>query len=204
MSTKDFFSSADANRYLSQSLVMYDNEPVWVLESSEDMTFSIYSTSSKTKQVKQINYLDNKNKFNFTPVPLGFVNRYEEGEDAVVLERIPLRRWKIGLSASNIVVTSPLQDEQGTMPSLIYSPFLANTIKGIFPSVKEILSELKHKDILIAFSRNFAVMSGSGDLYYKYKILGVRKPIGTIDQEGNFNLDEDVIYLKEKLKNDLR
>lgn len=182
----------DLNMMLARTVVMFNKWPVFISEILKDRQAVCFSlATSKQKKVS----IDNP-CFDFTPVPLGFVN---SETTAVYVSRRGVRRMKQGLSRENILITqigNKIDDE-----TLYFSvkdlttKYLVPTIKEIYPSLDQCLEAVSTDANIQAFHKSFAV-NKNFILIYK------GKQVGLVDSDnGKLVFRADKTYLKTLLEN---
>lgn len=173
-----------ANTRLVDSLVrLEDGSPFYVLTVQNDgYVIGIVNNNHKELRVPI-------KDLNLEPVKLGYMNSKRK---AGYLMRIPERKWKQGLRERNIY------SKDGVTVNIL-SPNLFNTIRGIYPSLKDCVDYLYNDEVLSsAFSRDFSVYTkgASKKIYLRYKYFTV----GKVDLVGGValpKLDNNFDYLNE-------
>lgn len=177
---RGFFDTGHMNMYLSGSVIMCRNKPIYVAEVSEDEQIIYHWVGERgNDKLKAIHIYDKRVDFN--PVKLGFTNiTYEKYEVTTALSRIPARMYKTGLHRNNTHGERIGHDLNITWPNETFtlSLSLKNTILGIYPSINSIMTRLRKGARSIAFSRHFCFGAEKENkdillYYYKYK-----KPVG--------------------------
>ena len=163
--------AADIQQKLEKSILMRNNRPYLFLQYG-GARVRVYDLLDQKEQV--IEYSEDDWK---APVPrLGMVNI---NGSVVIAKRIPIRRYKLGLSVENLDVQ--------TIPGIHYpdrggdrsvrevvglkSKALAQTIMGQFPSLTQALQKVSQFEGAVAFDRQFCVDS-EAYLYYKETRVG--------------------------------
>jgi hypothetical protein len=120
----------------------------------------------------------------FRPFPLGMCNTGEAGAGrCFYIARCPQKRTEQGLTGAHVEETEVTLGDKSGRPDrhnvALYSDAFYATIKGIYPTPKEILAAFGDPDIdneAVGFHRDFALVRGPIDslyLGYKDRIIGV-------------------------------
>jgi len=149
-----------ANQRLQETIVRHNGFPCKVVHCANDrvdiITSHIVYLHNRKDKIVPFRELD------LTPVPLGFAN----GVYGVsYLARISLRKdWKQGLRSNT------LRSLFGVDPRWIDDKSLSNTIMGKYPTFDKAMEEAVNSNMIVAFTRDFAVGPGDNayNLYYKY------------------------------------
>jgi hypothetical protein len=172
-----------ADTRLKDSVVLYNNTPVFVAGvSSSGIATATDLVSNKAIRVPLA-------ALEVSPLSLGYVNFKN---CASYFMRMPKRRdWKQGTRPSNVTtVAGPIRFGNS---SWVY---IANTIRGMFPSFQYCLSEVRKKGRdSCAWHRNWC-LSSKGKVSHKGVVVG-RLVDNTPTLDGKFK------YLEESLKESL-
>lgn len=203
------YSVEDRRRYLNNSIVSVDGEPVMVMEVERDFIHAIpLATPSEAKRMS----LKTK-EWNFDPVPLGFFKKFRpfsDNREAGILRRAPYRAWKIGLNSSNCRIANvDFTGNRSWTPSFsgvpntnaLCSPYIADCIKGHFASFEDILKESLKPGDVAPFSRTYALYGSKTSSLLLHNILG---RVGTVSQDGDFVLDNDKMFLIQDLEENVK
>jgi hypothetical protein len=203
---KKWYNIDQITRYLVSSVVRYDGYPVYVtsIDFAYDEAYKISFTDLLTGEgdVK----VSTSPRWNFDPVPLGFVNMSNFGQQdyALTAMRKPLRAWKTGVSTKTLVVESVSYDipHPRMAKGYLTSRALARCVIGDYPSYEKATAKLAPRRgnetvSMIAFSRRFAVDTNSK--LYHHLHFG---PVGT--WKDDIDLDENYKFLHETLAEDMR
>lgn len=183
-------SVADAQMRLSNTVVLYDNDPVYITGVcavgpgdpkpdifrvyARPLPYLVHQRGAMLRpfgkdEDEQIRKFISSRKFDLAPFPMGFVNK--DGH-AKYTSRAPRRQQKQGLSEGTFtsrVLTPYAQPlDFGTA---ISSQEFVDCIKGKYPSVQEATEMLKDDDVKsVAFCRTFALAKDNDldDLIYLY------------------------------------
>lgn len=208
MKNKKFFNLDHAIRYLNESIIRFEGEPIYVFSidsgrHSKNFMLYYYKVGDPDRTHKYI--LSDNSSIDMNPVPLGMLSLKASPKDKFstgYIERTPLRQYKIGLSRGNFkhkYVHPKYSMKYGSSVSnLLLSTELRDTIMGEYPAYKEAYKSAKDQGNIVAFSRRFAV--GQDDKLY-YKALQV--PVG-VAKSGSPTLDDDAFFLKEVLEEDFK
>lgn len=173
----------DLHSILSGSVMRYDNQPVLIanLTGPEDTPIIAYYLKSGNVFTSHWN----DPKWNFEPVPLGFIN-VEAHKSCYYLGRGVGRQFKVGLTTDNSIV-STLNKRIGDMAMNIRrwisserkNTSLHNTIVGAYPSLNTAYESLEEGLFThIAVSREFAI-DKNYCLYFRDNMVGVLDGNGT-------------------------
>jgi hypothetical protein len=209
MALRKFYDIEQAQLYLSDSVVRYDGEPVYIRTVMEHED----ADHKRRDYLVEFNNIEHPNEhdaehlsaagWNFEPVPLGMVNMFKDGVRRVVdVSRMPKRAWRVGLNSNNIstgpVGSFRLPNNFG-VHSLLFSTELKQTIKGIYPTFKEAVGmvEDENEDQCVAFSRRFAVGKEWDSMSLIYS--KINNAVGVCDTEEP-RLYEPYKYLQQALE----
>jgi hypothetical protein len=168
-------------------------------------------------------YASSKHFNKFRPFPLGNVNT--KG-GVIHCERSPTRNMHQGLLSEAVVSTrvsitpstyDPFKcgypsDQEAEHPVhnidiKVYSPEFLSMLKGEYPSLTEVLTNLRDPDILnsgCAFHKDWSIMRGpAGTLFLCYKSSGVGQVFtGSVfgNSVSSVNLSREFEFLKEELE----
>lgn len=209
MKTREFYNSAHASSYLSNSIIRVADEPVVVVDAvgtrgKYNIIYHRLVDLGSGEGAKSIAY--NDPDVDMSPVPLGFswtdnpvISGYNMNY-TVHIHRNPVRAWKVGLYNRNAEVVKVLGQGSERLKSYwIPSKMLRDTIVGIYPTIDEALSLVEMKQGVVPFSRRFAVYGNS--LIYKTFM----EPVGYVNERNSEpQLGERYQFLKEVLEEDLR
>ncbi len=203
MKHKKFYNLEHANRYLTNSVIMINNKPAYIMDvvagvprKNFVMNFIYVEDYIKGKNSRDKAFTDQA-EVDMNPVPLGLVPNVGV---TYAIYRNPARRWKVGLSSENIdamgLIDPPKAFNYG---NLLLSKDLVETIKGNYPTFNVAVDKAEEDSRrLIAFSRNFAI--GQGDkLFHRHY---PRVNVGVIKQRKPV-LKDEAFFLAEVLKEDM-
>jgi len=200
-----FYDLNHADMYLRHTVIRVESIPAYItaIGGSKKAGFSIEYVELGDIHNKLITALGLKT-VDLSPLPLGMMN-YFPGKGnlrTVIISRIPVRRWKVGLDTRNMLISSIAGDRHSIFlepGQVILSADLKNTIMGKFPTYKEAINSLESSSAYssVAFNRHFAIKTrGKGKnelIYYKFDtpigICGPTKPL----------LSPEFMFLKEHL-----
>ena len=196
-----FYDEHTARSYLINSIIRYKNTPIMITEVQETLD------NNKQFRVTFNRLGDHNNRLLFlpdrqidmNPVPLGMLNG---NKTSCFVSRIPVRNWKIGLSAQNCHFKPILRqrlDEGGEEEDTFFlaSVAMKNTIEGKYPSYATCYrSIIAGNRQTYAFSRRFAI--DRQGLSYK----SIDEPIG-ICEKTKPQLFDQYQYLEQVLEKDL-
>lgn len=92
-----YHSVQDAHRYLSESIIQFKGEPVYIGEVRDNWRATVYPLTGAPLFQQS---LKDKN-FDFSPVPLGY--GLDPKDKPTYLARQPARMWKQGLTDKNLL-----------------------------------------------------------------------------------------------------
>lgn len=195
MRLKDFFNADHANQYLSESIIRYKGEPIYVrsVRAAKGNSIDIFYLNLDDTHVndKVANYPHED--FDLSPIPLGMCDM-RDGRGGF-LARQPARMWKIGLHYRNLVTYDPNRPELPAnfgARNLFFTEGFLNMVRNNYFKFEEAAVNAA-KNGLAMFSREFA-LNNKGQLLYK--TLG---PVGSYSKAGP-KLDDKFFYLKEMLE----
>jgi hypothetical protein len=163
-------SRADLEQLFYTSVIRYDGIPVYIRATAENGLVQAKEIAAEKDSV-WLRITDDK--FDFTPVPLGFCNI--EGK-ALLLSRRPSRHFQVGLTSRTLVMSwvngeSDRRAEEA-MKSMQHKG-LRDCILNKFPSMEEALQKLKDKEhSTIAISRSFA-LDRDHRIYFRKNAIGL-------------------------------
>jgi len=186
----EFETLHDAKQRLEGTVVMYDNEPVYitrVIEAEPDEVkpdiFRVIATPlplnmrEDPRDLKFRKYISS-GKFDLATIPMGFLNY--EGK-ALYCTRIPRRQYKQGISETTLSVESLGEKREYALNTpklsrLVREKSFVEMIKGKYPSFAECILQAQNGGSY-AFSRHFAVsvdedLDGLVYLYHKTEKVG--------------------------------
>lgn len=210
MRTKCFFDYVHAHRYLSGSVILYDGQPVYVMEcfGEGDELGAVIRKVGRNWRQDSGRIMFNDPLVDMTPIPLGMCNytisRGEEGDhnatQALVLKRAPVRAWKVGLTKSNLRVRSAEGNPSiAAKESLITSQSLTNMVNSKYPPLKEAMLKTDDESTLsFAFSRNFA-LAKEGEVFHTM----TSGTVGVWRSDDGITLDNRFKFLQEQLNKEI-
>jgi len=173
------YNSNDAHMYLSDTVVRYCGEPIYISRVDEDV---VYFSTLQPHQELTTSIRDKD--IDISPVPLGYTPH--PGEDLYTV-RIPgpeylrVRRYKQGLCFD--AVNGWHSGVDLWLDSVYY------TIKNIFPSFEEALGFVEKGKDLCAFSRTEAI-DRNMNLHHKGMVVGSWKNGGIVLDDRHYYLNE--------------
>lgn len=199
MKHKTFYDLEHAKMYLSQSVIMIDKLPAFVIDVQQARNGSyaiIYRRLDSNIYTNHAVIDIEDDKVDFTPCPLGFL---VSNKSRLVI-RVPVRGWKVGLAGHNCGVSDLMTTRVGVgvTEQFLTSSALGRTIAGEYYSFPEIKEELKRGGAA-PFSRRFCLVKRGSQYDVLYKSLPL--PVGKII-ENRPVLDKKYSYLQEVLKED--
>lgn len=201
MRNKKFYDLAQAQSYLTHTIIRVNGVPVWIEDVTKGQAgYRISYCHLDEVGLRTDAIMAEDEAVDMNPVPLGMVNvSINANPNAFFLSRAPVRKWKIGLARENADLRNVHGDACGmaTMQNVLPSIGLARTIMDQFPKFTKALDTFKRYRGSVAFSRRFAVTS---DLHLFFS--GYREPVGSI-VGGKPYLSDAFVYLKEILEEDI-
>jgi hypothetical protein len=202
MKNKEFFDAEHANRYLSDSIIRLDGEPIYCFGVDQRSRGRyIYYVPMIYRNQEEKSVLLNSKDIDMNPVPLGFVNftpPFSNENEVYSVFRTPERAWKVGLNHHNMFVMyggSRVSGDMDAFSNLLKSKGLRDTIVGKFPSFDKAQRSLKSGARQVAFSRRFALRNNK--LFY----IQLQKAVGELKKNGVLLFD-DFTYLSQALTED--
>ncbi len=214
MATRYDFSDVDhAAGYLNGSIVRWDGQPTYV------------HTISRVRDTPKLQLLVNHaplsvgaertdaiHKLDFSPMNIGMYNVSikDQFREAIWMERIPARRWKVGVTKSGLrhvpvrteadnIWWSVLKEGGGFKAWNLNRDMIRMLMKD-YPKYDEVMEQVrKYTRMSVAFSANFAVMAQGNKLMYRRH----PEPVGKCRALGP-DLQVKYKFLKEILQEDLR
>jgi len=159
----------DLSQIFSESILMYEKQPVYVRDVDEDGLLDLEAFCSRKRMVVS----PTDSGIDFTPIPLGMCNAESQ---AIFLSRIPKRQFKQGLCKQNLLAWT--LDGAPGHNDVDYimnrgTTSLSDTIRGQYPSIDEAVKMVTEggKDS-VAFNRYFAI-TADGEVFYKKTRVGM-------------------------------
>ena len=176
-----FDTVRDADFYLKGGIVKYKGEPVYIMRVMLEFVARIYRIRDQNVSEAPVRDLD------LTPFPLGYFFD-QPTQRSFYIERMPIRKWKVGLTSENMkfrnsVYAFPIPD-----PSLR----LHNMIQPTYRPLKESFAIAAIGQVEMPFSRRFSVD-------YQRAVRYKTDVVGHYDGQ-NVKLDRKFHWLKEVLK----
>jgi len=189
-------SIADLRMMFDNTLIRYKDEPVFIHRLYEDKIAECLFIGNQEEKI--IHILDKG--FNFTPISAGYVN---VRGNTVYLRRIPMRKYKQGLSKECIEAlieagdfdSAAVYDDCRRQVASLKAKCLYNMAKKVYPSLEEAIASFEDKAVSVAFDRQFCV-TRNGLLRFKHMHVGVVN----LDN-AKITFQEDKAYLKHALGN---
>lgn len=203
MAYKGFYDLAHLQMYMRGGVVRVGKKPAYITEALENydkagkytLKLRWMELGAQHESTHLVNLLSKR--VNLSPVQLGFINGYGQNR-AIIAARLPVRAWKVGLSANNLSIRGAAGDEQPQLnrDGVLISKELGKCITGDYPSYEKVGDMGMERGCSTAFDRHFAIkVSRKGNpklIYYKYKV-----PVGKVGAVPT--LDDRFIFLQEHL-----
>jgi len=183
------FIPEDLSMRLEKSLISYKTRPFFVLEIANERSIFLFGKDTRSRKpiVVRLPSVD----LNIRPVPLGYVNGVYK---SWYVRRSPERKYKQGLSASNIRIKGP--EMAMTRDDFIQSVGLSKCVLNEYPSFENALSYVRKNGGQRAFSRRFCIVRDEG---LASEVLAHRgQSVGTI-VKGRPVLTDNYQYLEQEL-----
>jgi hypothetical protein len=204
MKDKQFYDIDMAQRYLSESVITLAGEPALIIDVEGRGVkdgWKVHTRLLSDPDCGRVIYLPNDD-IDMNPVELGMSNyRSFDHYQAFIIQRAPVRAWKVGLARNNMRTLSLRRGGQAPVNGrdLLLSSSLRDTVLGQYPTYEEAKALLSDETSSCAFSRRFAV-SGDGNLYHTM----ATDAVGIHEGGGEPVLSNDYLYLHEVLEEDLK
>lgn len=165
-------SVQDLSQMLTDSVCMYKNKPYYILGIGRDYMARAFDILAQ----REVLIACDETTFTAPTTRLGFVN--VKGY-AVYASRIPIRRYKVGLSAENTkfaFLDYPYKDAAKLSIYLgdLQRVELADCIMGRYPTIEEAFKRFDqgaNSSRLVAFDKQFAI-DYRGYIFYKERAVG--------------------------------
>jgi hypothetical protein len=160
----------DIRQLYDRSLVLYKNKPVYINDIGNDGDVQFLDLFSQRIRTAAFSMKD----FTAPLRRLGFINTMGS---VVYASRIPIRRYKVGLSEENVKFDSLgvnyLKGKADTIARLtgLSVPEIGDALFNKYPSLEEAISFVRKFKGAMAFDKQFAV-SSEGGLFYKTQLVG--------------------------------
>lgn len=150
------------------TVVLYKEEPAYVKRIAENKDINLYLiVSQKTVVCKNIEDIKPPSK------RIGYVN---VDKTVFYLERLPVRKYQVGISTSNLKINPILdlnenaRDSYATIAKLQHKG-LGEAMLGIYPSLKSAKEFLSKNAGFVAFDHQFCI-NEKHEVYYKNTKVG--------------------------------
>lgn len=211
MVTKTDFFWTDINQAverLTQTVVMYDGEPVFIREvllDSNPPKASVYfftDGSTKTKLLSSPKF----NRFRTLPA-LGWMNPVDTkkiGINAMFMNRRVISTRSHGLSSNNVVVYCLMKDSNEfssgrlAFNNVYDDPGFLHIQTNQYPTLASTLQKIEDSSV-IAYSPLFAVFRDNRGIRWLYRNL---EPVGIFTGADTLNLLQKYSYLREEIMAD--
>jgi hypothetical protein len=163
----------DIVQMYKHSIITYKNKPVYVVDVARDGEVEIFDISTQRGSFVPFSLKE------FKPLNrrLGFVN---SRGSAVYVARLPVRKYKVGISQENVKVSTlnayypQGKPETRDHVKQLRSPEVYDALMDKYPSFKEALAYVRKREGAMAFDKQFAVDT-EGSVFYKTSIVGTIK-----------------------------
>lgn len=181
-------SAADLGQMLNSSLCMYKNKPYYIISINGYYTARVFNLLTQREEL--LEKVD-ENTFSAPTTRLGFIN---VKNFVVYASRIPIRRYKVGLSNENthFQLLPEVNYKDGGALQVYLSDLqrveIADAIMNRYPTIAEAWEKTKLGANIVAFDKQFAI-DGRGYIYYKMDRVGevLRSPTTNADIRFNPN-----------------
>jgi hypothetical protein len=199
----------EAEMRLSGTLVMYDEEPVYITgvgpaapgDPKPDV-FRVYAVPlpaavlDRGENKKEFRRFISSNKFDLRTIRMGFVNLPDE---LIYCSRAPAKQYKQGICNATLNCTGVTGRGGKRLSNLVSRQEFVDAIKGRYPSFEKAYHDiLEGEQDACAFSRDFGIVGDielDGLLYLYYKT----EKVGFV-MDGKVNLSAGTSCLKESLE----
>ena len=200
-------SVEETEKRLSRCVVMYNDEPIYVdgAKKTNEGKIGLKVRNLPTWRPRQVMVRLDDPMLNFNKFKLGYVNG---AKISVLFERMPVRRYKQGLTYENCRCNVPVEldfyeDYDYDLPAfdnIIRTAGFHKMMKGNYPSYRQALDEMHKKDEVRdrAFHRLFSInkdKTGLLLLHYKGERVGMVSP-----DNGDMMLGPNFSYLTDTFK----
>ena len=179
-------SAPDTEQLFYDVVTIYDGEPVHVWKTQNQF---LYLKELKSGNNIPGQFLPDDEKFNHNPVPLGFVNFFQEFTTHLV-ERIPKRQYKVGLHSSNSGARNPINGKSiiAAAPFTRTNKNIRDTILRIYPRYWDLLNYFSTTEKGVLAFHPFFALSSDLEIYFK------------LNRIGQVNADNGKILFKKQYK----
>jgi hypothetical protein len=163
-------SAEDLQQMYASSVAIYKNKPYYINRVSMDKKAHARNLLTQREEIIPID----EESWTAPTQRLGFINI--KGS-VLFLSRIPIRRYKVGLTSENIVIRTPpvFFPDGGAVATRTVKELhcieLADCIMGKYPTLPQAYASLEGTRGAKAFDRQFAVTS-EGQIIYKMGAVG--------------------------------
>jgi len=182
-----FDNIRDADMRLSNSFVRYDGVPVFVQGVHDMNQLDVFFTDTKKSKVMDWN----DPKFDFSSVPLGYVNT-EQG--AIYSFRQPHRKYKQGVSRDCFRLQG-----KSSVSDVFNDQGMYACIAGVYPSFEAALTSIKADARPRAYHRHWMLYVKDGEICLQHR--GIK--VGVVKNNIPILL-KDKRYLTECLEESLK
>ena len=167
----------DLKTMFLRTLVIYKGSLVFVSEICPDRSCLLFSLKTQ-KQMTLENPFDD---FSTQAMRIGMVNLHAH---CLYVERLPVRKWRVGLDLSNLSVHAfpecgeNYRKSKAEFDTLTCSA-IAKAVFSEYPSYKEAYESVKKYNGIMAFDKQFAI-SSNGELFYKHYHVGEATDAGPV------------------------
>jgi hypothetical protein len=168
----DDLSVEDIRQLYVGSVCMHKGVPIYFYKVSMEHVVTYYVLETQALKTAKFSLKD----FTSPAGRLGFVNVMG---GAVYVQRLPVRRFSVGLTKENLLVKTVrgCRYPEGENASIERikgrnTPELHYTMMGVFPSMEEAYNEAVDVRGCVAFDRQFCINCDTG-VYYKTQFVGV-------------------------------
>lgn len=175
-SEQRYFSPEDVNSRLTGTFILYKGKAIYVKAAHDRiLTYQLAGADITPFSLPLPQVHSESIYLEISSPPLGYLNSENR---CYYVKRVPKRRWKQGIDAHSVIVTSH-NTTGGSVPITHFNTkFVANMLEGTYLTVKKILEEcaLGHR-LDGAFHRRWAIgnvntKEKTALLYYKGEVAG--------------------------------
>jgi len=183
-------SVEDAQMRLTGCVVRYKDDPVYIHSVNHSEARGIYASLSILGTDDQVRRGVNDPEWDYRPIPTGYMNY---GHNAFYITRIPIRKWKQGLHADNVV---SLPGTRRVM-DLVRTEEFKSVVKNLYPTFDDINKMVRLGMKGGAFHRKFCLRRG---MYAKVPMLEYMGEVVGMVQDGKPELLPQFLFLTEELQ----
>ena len=183
-------SVEDAQMRLTGCVVRYKDDPVYIHSVNHSEARGIYANLSILGSEDQIRKGVNDPEWDYRPIPTGYMNY---ASNAFYITRIPIRKWKQGLHADNVVSLPATR----RVMDLVRTVEFKSVVKNLYPTFDDINTMIRLGLKGGAFHRKFCLR---GNMYAKTPMLEYMGEVVGLVHDGKPELLPQFLFLTEELQ----